>query len=212
MAKNNLNYQEKFWRGDFGNNYIKRNSNINKWVSNNIFFFKNCFKKIKKTNIKNIIEYGPNIGLNLIALNKIFKSSNITGVEINKKACEGLSKLKYVEAINKSAFNYKPKKKYNLILSKGFLIHINPKKIAKIYRNIFNTCSSKGFILIAEYYSQKPVNKTYRGKKNVLFKRDFAGEILKIYDKKIKLIDYGFAYHKAKNPQDDLTWFLLQKK
>ena len=44
-----------------------------------------------------------------------------------------------------------------------------------------------------------------------LFKRDFAGEFIKKF-KKIKLIDYGFIYHRDKLPQDDVTWFLLQKK
>ena len=76
---------------------------------------------------------------------------------------------------------------------------------------MFNSCKSKGFILIAEYYSPNPETIKYRGNKNVLFRRDFAGEILKMYDKKIKLIDYGFTYHKDKYPQGDLTWFLLQK-
>jgi spore coat polysaccharide biosynthesis protein SpsF len=50
----------------------------------------------------------------------------------------------------------------------------------------------------------------YRGFKNKLFKRDFAGEFLNNY-KKTKLIDYGFVYHKDKYPQDDLNWFLIKK-
>ena len=86
------------------------------------------------------------------------------------------------------------------------------KKQYYLSNNIYNSCKSKGYILIAEYYNPTPVSVNYRGNKNVLFKRDFAGEILKTYSKKIELVDYGFTYHRDKHPQGDITWFLLQKK
>ena len=51
----------------------------------------------------------------------------------------------------------------------------------------------------------------YRGHEGKLFKRDFAGELLDKYPD-LKLIDYGFVYHRDTNfPQDDCTWFLLEK-
>jgi spore coat polysaccharide biosynthesis protein SpsF len=50
----------------------------------------------------------------------------------------------------------------------------------------------------------------YRGHKNKLFKRDFAGEIIDNYP--FKLDSYGFVYHKDQiAPQDDINWFLLKK-
>ena len=64
--------------------------------------------------------------------------------------------------------------------------------------------------MLVEYYSSNPVGVRYRGNKDKLFKRDFAGEIIKKYN--LNLIDYGFVYRFDKNPQDDLTWFLLKKK
>ncbi len=55
------------------------------------------------------------------------------------------------------------------------------------------------------------MNVIYRRNRNKLFKRDFAGEFLDIY-KDIKLVDYGFVYHRDNcYPQDDITWFLLEK-
>ncbi len=78
----------------------------------------------------------------------------------------------------------------------------------KIYEKIYN--SSNKYILIAEYYNPKPVKINYRGFKNKLFKRDFAGEFLKKF-KNTKLIDYGFVYNKDLYPQDDITWFLISK-
>ena len=211
MNKLSPTSQEKFWKGSFGSEYIGRHS-TSKWILNNKFFFKNCFKKIKLNKIKSMIEFGSNVGLNLMALNKVLKLKKIKAIEINKIAYENLKKLNYVDAINTSALDYKKKDKYDLVLSKGFLIHVNPNKLKNLYKNIYNSCKSKGYILIAEYYNPTPVSVNYRGNKNVLFKRDFAGEILKTYSKKIELVDYGFTYHRDKHPQGDITWFLLQKK
>jgi len=43
------------------------------------------------------------------------------------------------------------------------------------------------------------------------FKRDFAGEMLDRY-RDLKLVDYGFAYHRDPAfSHDDITWFLLEK-
>jgi spore coat polysaccharide biosynthesis protein SpsF len=62
-----------------------------------------------------------------------------------------------------------------------------------------------------EYYNSSPVSIEYRGEIDRLFKRDFAGEMLEIYPD-LKLIDYGFTYHRDFFPDDDTTWFLLEKK
>jgi spore coat polysaccharide biosynthesis protein SpsF len=71
--------------------------------------------------------------------------------------------------------------------------------------------SSARYICVAEYYNPKPVGVYYRKHKRMLFKRDFAGEILEMF-KDVVLLDYGFVYHRDIHfPQDDLTWFLLEK-
>jgi spore coat polysaccharide biosynthesis protein SpsF len=203
--KNKINSQEKFWQGNFGNSYIKRNDNL-KDVKNNFFFFKKVFNK--KIKINSLIELGPNVGLNIIALRKIFKNLRITGVEINKKACEHLKKIKNVSVINNSILKFKLKSKFDLVLIKGVMIHIHPKNLKKLYKKIEKL--SKKYILICEYYSPYPISINYRGHKNKLFKNDYAGDFLKIY-KNYKLIDYGFNYHLDKYPQDDSSWFLLRK-
>lgn len=89
------------------------------------------------------------------------------------------------------------------------LIHINPDMLTSVYEKLYE-CSNK-YILIAEYYNPTPVNVSYRGHEERLFKRDFAGEMLDKY-KDLKLTDYGFLYHRDNNfPLDDITWFLLEK-
>jgi spore coat polysaccharide biosynthesis protein SpsF len=199
--------QEKFWQGRFGDRYILRNKN-NQLIKNNFFLFKQIF--LKSFKIKNLIEFGPNVGLNIRALIKLLKLKSTTAVEINKKACLELKDIKNVNVINESIINFTPKKKYDLVLVKGVLIHINPNKLKKIYETIYKSCRNSGYILIAEYYSSYPTMVIYRGKRNKLFKRDFAGEFTSLF-KKTKIIKYGFAYHKDKHPQDDLNWFLIKK-
>ena len=67
------------------------------------------------------------------------------------------------------------------------------------------------YILIAEYYNPYPISINYRGHSDKLFKRDFAGEFLEKYPN-TELIDYGFSYRNDPAfPQDDITWFLIQK-
>jgi spore coat polysaccharide biosynthesis protein SpsF len=63
---------------------------------------------------------------------------------------------------------------------------------------------------LAEYYSPSRVEIKYRGHKNKLFKRDFAGEMLDQFSD-LSLTDYGFVYHRDEFPQDDINWFLLEK-
>jgi pseudaminic acid biosynthesis-associated methylase len=199
-----MNSQEKLWQSKLGDNYISRN-NSNQLLKNKIFHF----KKIMQTHkINSIVELGSNIGLNLIALNRIYKNLLITAVEINKKACFYLSKIKNVKIINDSILKFEETRKFDLVLMSGILIHIAPKNLPKLYEKIYKL--SKKYILICEYYNPHPVNILYRGKKNQMFKRDFAGEFLKIY-KNYKLIDCRFAYHLDKYPLDDISFFLLKK-
>ena len=71
--------------------------------------------------------------------------------------------------------------------------------------------ASNRYILVSEYYNPSPVDIPYRGHTDRLFKRDFAGELLDKFSD-LKLVDYGFSYHRDQYfPQDGATWFLLEK-
>ena len=64
---------------------------------------------------------------------------------------------------------------------------------------------------MAEYYNPTPITIPYRGHTEKLFKRDFAGEMMDNFSE-LSLNDYGFAYHRdTAFPQDDISWFLLEK-
>lgn len=197
--------QERFWAGEFGNEYIERNRSS---VAANIHLFSKILSKT--SNVNSIIEFGSNIGLNLIAIHQLLPDSSLSAVEINKKAVDELKKIPYInEMFPVSILDFEQIKKYDFCFMKGVLIHINPDKLESIYKLLYN--SSNKYIFIAEYYNPSPVEIDYRGHKGKLFKRDFAGEIMDLFPD-VRLIDYGFIYHRDPNfPQDDITWFLLRK-
>jgi spore coat polysaccharide biosynthesis protein SpsF len=92
---------------------------------------------------------------------------------------------------------------------KTVLIHIEPSRLADAYKVMHAACGR--YICVAEYYNPTPMHVPYRGHQNKLFKRDFAGELLDTYPD-LRLVDYGFQYHRDQAPQDDVTWFLLEKR
>ncbi len=200
--------QEKFWAGTFGTDYISRNKS-EEYLASNLNFFSKAFNQLGRPS--SIIEFGPNVGMNLRAIKLLFPNIELSGVEINKTAAEELSNFIGKENVfNDSIFNYNPTKKFDVSLIKGVLIHINPDMLPTVYEKLYN--SSNKYILVAEYYNPSPTTVSYRGHDDRLFKRDFAGELLETYDD-LELIDYGFAYKRDKAfPQDDITWFLLKKK
>ena len=166
-------------------------------------------KRIKTP--KSIIEFGANVGFNLSALSRLYPQTEISAIEINLFAVEKLKQLKLGGHIYPlSILDFEPDYPRELAFTKGVLIHISPDALPKVYDLLYQT--SEKYVLMAEYYNPTPVEVIYRGFAGKLFKRDFAGEFLDRFPD-VSLIDYGFAYHRdPKFPQDDLTWFLFQKK
>jgi pseudaminic acid biosynthesis-associated methylase len=206
LSKKFSTEQEGFWAGSFGNNYTIRNSE-KKWIASNTAFFSRVLNRAP--GIKSVLELGANRGLNLQALKNVLPQATFSAIEINPVAVHELKKLAFINIFKGSIIDFIPKKVYDFVLIKGVLIHINPESLKRVYDVIVK--SSKKYICIAEYYNPTPIVVPYRGHDNRLFKRNFAGEIMDRY-KNLKLIDYGFVWHRDTIfPQDDLTWFLLSK-
>ena len=170
--------------------------------------YKQIFKNIDS--ISSIIEFGPNIGLNLKAITELNTNINdVRAVELNKQACEILKTNNY-DVVEKSIIDYNDfDKKYDFVLSAGLLIHLQPTLLQNAYNALYE--SSKRYICIAEYYDPNPVSIPYRGHNDKLFKRDFAGDMMDKFPN-LKLVDYKFTYKRDnKFPLDDITWFLLEK-
>lgn len=148
--------------------------------------------------------------MNLKALQLLFPKLQASAIEINKHAVSKLQQIIPKENIfHNSILEWDAATQWDLTLIKGVLIHINPDELPRVYDKLVQ--SSRKYLLVVEYYNPTPITVTYRGYNDRLFKRDFAGEIMARYPK-LKLLDYGFVYHGDKIfPQDDTTWFLLEK-
>ena len=212
-----MNYsteQESFWAGEFGSDYIQRNKGANSVAANTALFAK-ALRRV--ASLHSVIEFGANIGLNLRAIRNLFPEAALNALEINRKAIKELeahfSSTQdpfWGGAYHSSILEWSPESTWELSLIKGVLIHIHPDHLTTVYDQLYN--SSRKYILMAEYYNPSPVSVNYRGHEDRLFKRDFAGEIMDRYSD-LNLIDYGFAYHRDPVwPQDDITWFLMEKK
>jgi spore coat polysaccharide biosynthesis protein SpsF len=200
--------QEEFWAGSFGRGYIGRNASSAVLASNlNLFAhaLRNCGR------IQSCVEFGANVGMNLQALKLLFPEMTQKAIEINAEAAKVLAGfIGENQVFNGSIFDYVVSDAVDLSLVKGVLIHIKPEMLPLTYRKLYE--ASRRWILVCEYYNPSPVSVSYRGHSDRLFKRDFAGEMLDMFAD-LRLADYGFAYHRDPAfPQDDINWFLLEKK
>jgi pseudaminic acid biosynthesis-associated methylase len=200
--------QEAFWAGQFGTDYIRRNVS-DALLASNVALFARALKSAH--GLRDCIEFGANVGLNLRALKVLYPAQEQYAVEINADAVAELEKFLPAErVVHSSVLGYSPPKKFALAFVKGVLIHINPDALPRVYDTLH--AATGRYLLVCEYYSPSPVSIPYRGHSDRLFKRDFCGEILDRHDD-LELIDYGFCYRRDPAfPQDDVTWFLMQRR
>lgn len=200
-----MNARDDFWRGDFGNEYNARSPGNEEA---NYRLFK---RVLMGFDLRSIVELGAGTGANLRALRRLRPGAELAAVEINERACEALmadEKAGLQLVANRSLLDWQPERTWDLAFTKGVLIHVAPDDLPAAYAKL--VAASYRYILVAEYFNPKPVEIEYRGHAGRLWKRDFAGEMLDAFP--LRLIDYGFVYHRDEYPQDDLTWFFMEKK
>lgn len=205
MSPRELTDQEKFWQGQFGSEYTERNSDETQ-IADTLQTLAVEIKSVQRP-INNVLELGANRGLNIIALKQLLPTAQFTAVEINHDAADILKQTD-ATVITQSLLDFTAEKAYELVLIRGVLIHLNPSMLNLAYKVIAD--SSSRYVLISEYYNPVPVAIEYRGEKDRLFKRDFAGEFMAEH-KEFKLRDYGFHYRNGAYYGDDQTWFLMER-
>jgi spore coat polysaccharide biosynthesis protein SpsF len=200
--------QERFWAGEFGDEYAERHAIAGpEFEANKLAMFSRILQRIEQPG--SIREFGSNTGGNLWALSELFPHAELSGVEINAMAVDMMQHFypwEKVPDVEVCGITESARREVDLVLTMGLLIHIPPEELPKVYSKLVDDTGR--YILLIEYYNPTPVEIPYRGHSGRLWKRDFAGEMLDNYP--LRLIDYGFVYHRDVFPQDDVTWFLME--
>ena len=199
--------QEEFWAGEFGSEYIGRNQ-TEQLLASNLAFFARVLKRTGA--ISSCVEFGANIGMNMRALKLLRPDLECRAVEINANAAKELREVIGDANVHEGSLLEVAPQPADLAFTKGVLIHLAPEVLPRAYDRLYAT--STRLVLIAEYYNPRPVEVDYRGHENRLFKRDFAGEMMERFPD-LSLVDYGFVYRR--DPvfsQDDIHWFIMEKR
>lgn len=211
--------QLKHWEGEEGDVYIARQMEA-KLLESYTAMWGDILTAIwcegeKPVDVRSVLEVGASVGINLDAIARHSAAANakLAGAEPNANARKILTNKGH-HAINCSVQDLaacSPAGAYDLVFTRGVLIHIPPHDLPGAYEVMYR--ASRRWIVVAEYYSPKPEEIEYRGQKGLLWKRDFAGEMLDRFKARgIRLVEYGFVYHRdPEYPQDDVTWFLMEK-
>lgn len=204
-------FQVDEWRGEFGKAYIERNSATTKRIQQRKEAFSQIFSHIENALPKSILEVGANVGLNLRGLRSIL-SSELYAVEPNRMARDILVAEEVVP--NEHAFDgtadelpFKDSS-VDMVLTSTVLIHIPDELLEASYSEIHRV--AKRYILCLEYFSPEPIKVHYRGRNDMLFKRDYGGLWLDNYPE-LELINNGFFW-KRTTGLDDVNWWLFRKK
>ena len=198
--------QEKFWAGQFGDEYIKRNTGAEP-LADTVALFSRILSRCPGSG--SLIEFGANTGINLRAIRSLRPTMSLDAVEINENAVSELAQWGGARRVHhRSILDFEAEDTYDIALIKGVLIHVNPEFLARVYDSLYG--ATRRYIVVAEYFNPTPVEVEYRGHAARLFKRDFAGEMLDRFQK-LRVVDYGFVWRR--DPvftQDDLTWFVME--
>ncbi len=199
--------QEVFWAGSFGDEYTARNQGPEILAANRVLFA----DVLRRTrNVQSILELGANVGNNLRALRDLLPRAALSGVELNATAAQALSAWGDADVFNESLLEFASERRWDLVLVKGTLIHLAPERLPDAFR-VVERCARR-YVCFVEYYNPSPVEVTYRGHSARLFKRDFAGDYMRQHPE-FQLLDYGFVYRGDANfPQDDVTWFVMERR
>lgn len=196
--------QLTYWENDFGNEYIKRNSDLAFFKRRRPFFAKLLNKY---TEIRSVLEVGPNIGGNLFVLQQIDPHLRLFGLEPNHAAiAKARSLVPTSTFIESSVFNLRKKVNYDLVFTAGVLIHIANQDLENALRAMYRVSSK--YLLTVEYYSEKRQTVHYRGLTDALFKRPYDQEWLRVYPR-LTLLEQGFLG--KYEGFDDCNYFLLRK-
>lgn len=199
------------WRGEFGDRYIDRNETLTEVLRMRTRMWAEMLKGTYGAEPESILEVGCNIGLNLRAIDRL-SAATLYAVEPNAKARQRVvdDEVMAAERLHNATGQNLPFStgEIDMVFSAGVLIHVHPDDLGAVADEMHRV--SNRWILVAEYFSTKPESIPYRGRNDLLFKRDFGGFFLDRFDD-IEIAADGFQWRRSTG-LDDVTWVLFRKK
>lgn len=180
--------QTSKWRGTFGREYTDRNPQSVEEMEE--LYARNYGSTRTELNQRflegldrsmRILEVGSNVGNQLLCLQRMGFEA-LFGIELQSYAVEiSKSKSKNINIIQGDASDIPFKDGFfEMVFTSGVLIHISPERLPDVLREI-HRCTRK-YIFGFEYYSEETEEIPYRGNNNLLWKADFAGKYLDLFD------------------------------
>lgn len=163
---------EHLWAGEFGDRYIERNQGENE--QRDVFW--TAF--LAEHPIRDVLEVGCNIGLNLSPIARSIGGRGVTGIDVNANALlEMRKRVPHARALVASARDLPfADRTFDLVFTAGVLIHQSPAILEQVLREVVR-CSRK-HILCIEYYAPSLTEVPYRGFRGSLHKLDFGAAYL----------------------------------
>lgn len=195
--------QLEIWQGEFGRAYTDRN--VVDW-HRRLPAFK---KMLGSLQLGRILEIGCNRGHNLQVMQELFSEDvDIFGVEPNIYAIRlARSASNKFTVVPGNVFDLPFKDAYfDLVFTAGVLIHVPTERLVEAIREAARV--ARRYVLAVEYYSDQDTAIEYRGRTDLLWKRNF----LRHYQTNVpdlKLVDSG--YWGEEHGFDRTHWWLMEK-
>ncbi len=196
--------QSNTWRGDFGRQYTDRNpQNPDEMEALYRRHFGVSRSHLNEEFLGNldhasrILEVGANMGLQLLLLQEM-GFQNLYGIELQTHAIRKARQLtKDINLIQGNALDIPFKDDFfDLVYTSGVLIHISPENIPQALKEIYRC--SKRYIWGFEYFAESHQAIPYRGKRDLLWKANFARlyldsfpDLRLVAEKKVPYLDGG---------------------
>lgn len=191
---------ESLWGGTFGDAYTERNKDTGK--GREIFWH----QFLKEYPVKNVLEVGCNVGVNLQCMPPFVPESALSGIDVNTEALGILKKkLPLMHALHASARALPfPDASFDLVFTAGVLIHQPNESLGDVMKEMVR-CSRK-YVLCMEYFAEETEEVPYRDQSGALFRRNY-GKLFQAFPLTLLKQDYL----SEEEGWDRVTWWLFTK-
>lgn len=202
-AEPNVSSQLRAWEGEFGTAYTDRN--VPDW-RRRLPAFQRMLEGLAPSRV---LEVGCNRGHNLVTVAELLGPAvEVVGVEPNPHALELARQAgPRVTAVHGDVFDLPFRDgAFDLVFTVGVLIHVSLEDLAAALRGIHRV--SRRFILAVEYFAAEETTIEYRGRRDLLWKRDFLGHYERQFPA-LRAVRHG--YWGPEDGFDRTHWWLLEK-